>query len=46
VDGVVDFNPTPEGIYVVKGELKKEGSSVWIEDVKTGQIVTEKVVGK
>ena len=46
VDGVVAFNPAPGGSYVVKGELKKEGSSVWIEDANTKQPVTEKVTKK
>ena len=40
VEGVVDFTPRPDGNYVVKGELKKEKSSVWIEDVETGKPVT------
>ncbi len=44
VNGVVDFTPTAGGKYVVKGVLKKEGSSVWIEDKVTGQVVTEKIV--
>lgn len=46
VDGVVDFTPQPNGKYVVKGDLKKESSSVWIEDANTQQPVTEKVVKK
>ena len=46
VEGTVDFNPQPNGSYVVKGELKKEGSAVWIEDANTNQPVTEKVVKK
>ena len=46
VEGVVDFSPKPNGKYVVKGELKKEGSSVWIEDAETNQAVTERVVKK
>ena len=46
VDGVVDFSPLPDGKYIVKGELKKEGSSVWIEDASTSQPVTEKVFKK
>lgn len=46
VDGVVDFSPKPDGKYVVKGDLKKEGSSVWIEDAASGQPVTGKVVKK
>jgi len=46
VEGTVDFNPKADGKYVVKGELKKEGSSVWIEDSETHQPVTEKIVKK
>lgn len=41
---VVDFTPTAGISYVVKGELKKEGSSIWIEDATTGRPVTEKVI--
>ena len=40
VEGVVDFTPKPDGKYVVKGELKKEKSMVWIEDVETGRPVS------
>jgi hypothetical protein len=43
VEGVVDFSPKPDGRYVVKGELKKTGSAVWIEDSVTNQPVTERV---
>ena len=43
VEGSVDFTPKADGRYVVKGELKKERSSVWIEDEATGQAVTERV---
>lgn len=46
VEGAVDFSPKPNGKYVVKGELKKGASSIWIEDAETGQPVTEKVVEK
>ena len=45
-EGVVDFNPVAGGDYVVTGELSKEGSSVWIADIKTKQPVTEKIVSK
>jgi hypothetical protein len=41
VEGVVDFTPQPNGKYAVKGELKKEKSSVWIEDIETGKPVSE-----
>ena len=44
VEGTVEFSPQPGGQYLVKGELGKEASSVWIEDAYTGQLVTEKVV--
>ncbi|WP_139351771.1 hypothetical protein [Polaromonas sp. A23] len=46
VEGVVDFTPVAGGSYVVKGELKKGASSVWIEDRATGLPVTEKIVEK
>ncbi|RQO57214.1 hypothetical protein DBR47_15380 [Paucibacter sp. KBW04] len=43
VEGVVDFKPEGSGRYVVRGELKKQGSSVWIEDAVTGNVLTTKV---
>jgi len=43
VEGTVEFTPEPDGLYVVKGELRKGGSSVWIEDLNTNQIVSKKV---
>ena len=46
VEGIVDFSPAAGGKYIVKGELKKEGSSVWIEDVATNQPVTEVIRSK
>lgn len=46
VEGVVEFTPVADARYVVKGELKKDGSSVWIEDAATQQVVTEKVRAK
>jgi hypothetical protein len=46
VSGEIEFSPEPDGQYVVKGELKKEGSSVWIEDANSGRVVGEKVVEK
>lgn len=46
VEGTVDFAPASGGNYVVKGELKKDGSSVWIQDANTGQPVTQKITGK
>lgn len=44
VQGTVDFSPKPNGKYVVKGELKKGASTVWIEDSETGLLATEKVI--
>lgn len=40
VEGVVDFTPVAGGDYIVKGELKKGGSAVWIEDKATNLPVT------
>jgi hypothetical protein len=40
VDGVVDFVPKPDGRYAVKGELKKEKSTCWIEDLEAGKPAT------
>jgi hypothetical protein len=45
VQGTVDFTPAPGGDYVVKGELKKDGSSVWLEERATGTPVTSIVRG-
>lgn len=46
VEGTVDFSPKPNGKYVVKGELNKGASKVWIEDAETGQPATEIIVEK
>ena len=46
VEDTVDFTPVPGGTYVVKGELRQEGSSVWLEDRATGKPVTKKVTEK
>lgn len=43
VRGIVDFAPKPNGRYVVKGDLQKNKSRVWIEDLETGQAVTPEV---
>ena len=40
VEGIVDFKPQPGARYIVKGELAKEKSSVWIQDLETGKPVT------
>lgn len=44
VEGVIQFTPAGGGDYVVKGELGKASSAVWIEDAVTGRRVTEKIV--
>lgn len=46
VEGVVEFTPKADARYIVRGELRKEGSTVWIEDAQTNQPVTEKVTTK
>ena len=46
VGGTIDFTPQSGVFYIVRGELKKEGSSIWIEDTATGQPVTEKILTK
>ena len=46
VEVTVDFTPAAEGLYVVKGELKDEGSTLWIEDAVTGKPVTQRYTGR
>lgn len=46
VEGVVEFNPIPNGKYAVVGNLAKGNSSVWIEDAVTKMPVTDKVSSK
>lgn len=46
VERTVYFTPEPGGKYLVKGELKKGASSIWIEDRATGLPVTEKIIEK
>lgn len=40
VEGTVDFTPTPNTVYVVKGKLAKQQSSVWIEEATSGKPVS------
>ena len=42
VSGDVTFTPEPNGRYIVKGKLSKDGYAVWIADV-SGKVVSEKV---
>jgi hypothetical protein len=44
VEGTVDFLPVSGKRYIVAGELRQEGSSVWVADTETSLPVTEKVV--
>lgn len=37
VEGTVHFTPEAGRRYVVRGDLKKDKSSVWIEDAETGK---------
>lgn len=39
VEGVVSFEPKPNVSYAVRGKLSRTGSSVWIEDQGTGEVV-------
>jgi hypothetical protein len=43
VDGFVEFTPKANARYVVRGELKKDASSVWIEDAETKDVVTTRI---
>jgi hypothetical protein len=44
VEGVVSFTPQADMQYLVRGELKRGESAVWIEERDSGKVVTEKVV--
>lgn len=46
VEGELDFTPVAGKVYEVRGQLSKEGSSVWLTDLYSGEIVTEKIVSK
>lgn len=43
VEGTVDFLPLEGQVYVVTGELSKDGSCVWIAESETSKPVTEKI---
>lgn len=45
VEGVVQWTPVAGEQYVVRGVLEASGSSVWIEDVRSGARVTAPVIG-
>jgi hypothetical protein len=46
VEGVIEFTPQPGATYLVRGDLKKQGSSVWLEQVGVDGPVTPKIVGQ
>lgn len=45
-EGVIEFVPEENKTYLVKGDLKKGASSLWIEDEATGKVVGEKLIQK
>lgn len=46
VSGTVDFSPEAGKSYIVTGDLTKEVAAVWIVDIDSKQVVTEKVTAK
>lgn len=46
VEGIVDFKPVEGRRYMVTGDLEKERSCVWIAELGTAAVVTEKVCTK
>jgi hypothetical protein len=46
VEGTVSFTPQANTLYVVKGALSSGASSVWIEELISGKVVTDKVIEK
>ena len=43
VKGVIDFTPEPNKTYVVRGDLGKDYSAVWIEDESSNAVVGQKI---
>jgi len=43
IEGVVEFTPRTDTRYVVRGELGKNYSAVWIEEAESQQLVGQKV---
>lgn len=39
VKGDVEFSPSPNEAYVIKGMLSEEGSKVWIEKISDGEVI-------
>jgi hypothetical protein len=46
VEGEIDFTPEAGATYLIKGDLQKKGSSVWIEQVGKDGPVAPKIIGK
>ncbi|AOF81962.1 putative lipoprotein [Methyloversatilis sp. RAC08] len=42
VEAELDFTPEADKVYIVKGNLEKDSSAVWIEDAMSGQPVTKR----
>jgi hypothetical protein len=43
VSGETKFTPLPGEAYVVKGEVGRDHSTVWVEDVKTGAVMGDRL---
>ena len=46
VEGEIEFTPEAGATYLIKGDLQKQGSSVWIEEVGKDGPVVPKIIGK
>jgi len=43
ISGEVKFNPDADAIYIVKGILNEHYLAVWLENLRTGQIIGNKI---
>lgn len=41
--GIIRFTPQPNAKYRITGELGKAYSAVWIEDIASGSVVSNKI---
>ena len=46
VEGEINFTPEAGATYLIKGDLQKQASSVWIEEVGKDGPVVPKIIGK
>jgi hypothetical protein len=46
VEGIVEFVPQEGHQYIVTGEMSKETSSVWIQDLSANQPASEKIASR